>query len=383
MRLRINKQLAIFAIMIILLCEPVWFSFTAMDYLFKVGKVIVFLYVLYDFFFVQKSATRSKTFYCLVVFELLLIVSTTVNWLNPYYWILYGMTNVSVFYITEKYIQKYGKDALMVIIKIYLIFLTLNALSMVFDAGHRLDGTVYYFLGIRTRITDSFYVLLLAMILLDDIKQKRKLVFAELTLMIVSLVLFNVSTMYVGLGIFGCLAAVYKVKYFKRLVASRYFLFIVVMGIVGVVFFRIQQYFSGLFELFGKDTDISYRTYIWDSAISVILESPLSIILGHGVTELGEFATFAGRKWQAHNQFLQILLDGGILGLASFAACISTSIHKCIKQREKKTAYLCVAFLISYIAMMITEIYSYYPQFYLILSLLANYEFTKTKRLVG
>lgn len=373
MSIKINKRLFVFALMLIILCEPVAISFSKWDLVFKAGKILIFLYVLSEILLKNRINRMSSTFFCLILYEIILLVSTIFNGTSIYHWILYGMTFVSIFFISEKMIREYKEDAIYVIAIVFFALLFINLVCGLFNIGIIAKGTIFYFLGIRTRVTDSVYVLLLALILCK--KKYRFLLFASLTLIVGSMIVFNVSTMYVGVIIFFVLSLLYKCRSFRRIVSNKRILLYLSVALVSVIIFRVQELFEPIFALLGKSTDLTYRTYIWDSAIEEITSSSLNTIIGHGVTELGEWARFEGRRWQAHNQFLQVALDGGIIALLIFAYMIKKAITYCVKHRENYRMYLCVTFVISYIIMMIAEIYSYYPQFYLILSMIANVEY--------
>lgn len=377
MKLLVNKKLLYFAIILIVLCEPVYISYSYMDPLFKVGKIFLFCYAIFELVCRNKISNRSKTFYCLILYELILLVSTVINGTSLYHWALYGINFVSIFYFTEKNIRVYKERAIKCVLVVFLGFLGLNLFSALFDVTVRARGTTYYFLGLRTRVTDSVYVFLLALLLYMGKRNFKKFQVLGMLSLIGSLLIFNVSTMIIGLTIFVVLFVSYRWHVFRNLVANRFFLVVVATAIIGVVVFRIQQNMNSLFALFGKSSDLNYRTYIWDSALSKIKESPISFIFGHGVTELGEWASFEGRRWQAHDQFLQVTLDGGILALACFILMVTLAIRYCLLKRTDKKMYACVALFISYVVVMITEIYSYYPQFFVILAMLANAEYLR------
>lgn len=357
---------------LIVLCEPVYISYSYMDIPFKIMKVLLFVYVLCENFFRKKFSHRSKAFYCLIVYELILLVSTLINGTSLYHWALYGMTFISAYFFTEKYIRSCNYNAIKSVLNVFLLFLILNILSFLFHIVVQDRGTTFYFLGLRTRVTDSVYVFLLALILYSGKRRFQRYLVAGALSIAATLIFFNVSTLMIGLIAFLGLFLLYRWPSFRNLVANRFFFVIIAMVIIGVVVFRIQQNMDSFFALFGKSADFSYRTYIWDSALSRIKESPLSLILGHGVTELGEWAFFEGRRWQAHNQFLQVALDGGVLALSCFLIMTAASIRRCISKRTDRRMYACFALFVSYIVIMITEIYSYYPQFYVIIAMFAN-----------
>ena len=85
----------------------------------------------------------------------------------------------------------------------------------------------------------------------------------------------------------------------------------------------VSDKFSGIFvilgKLFNKGTTLSGRTVIWSEAISKIAKSP---ILGYGTLEEGAFFKVGTYTWYAHNQYLDLWLQGGILCLFMFMAIV-------------------------------------------------------------
>ncbi|WP_407180068.1 O-antigen ligase family protein [Bradyrhizobium sp. STM 3562] len=76
---------------------------------------------------------------------------------------------------------------------------------------------------------------------------------------------------------------------------------------------------SESFALLGRDTTLSGRTSIWDVVLAMIADSPL---IGHGY--YAGTSAFAGPRlrelfgpaiWDAHNGYLTLLLETGVIGL--------------------------------------------------------------------
>ena len=81
---------------------------------------------------------------------------------------------------------------------------------------------------------------------------------------------------------------------------------------------------------------------------------------------------YYGGKWQAHNQLLQSLYETGIFGSILFYWLFYKSLKKLNQESiEKKYKIITGSVLFAFIIMMITEIYGYYPPFYI--SLLIAY----------
>nr|WP_296959508.1 O-antigen ligase family protein [uncultured Mediterraneibacter sp.] len=71
----------------------------------------------------------------------------------------------------------------------------------------------------------------------------------------------------------------------------------------------VSPIFQSVLDFLGKDATLTGRTYIWAAAISKFWRSP---VLGYGYGELAHL------QYVAHNQILQLLINGGLLLLVLF-----------------------------------------------------------------
>lgn len=381
MSLRIEKKSLFFLLLMIILCEPQFFSYNYyLDLIFKILKILVYIYTIYLIVWKYKFML-SSTFRWLLLYEGMLFISTICNGLTPYYWLMYGMNFISVALFVELEMHRSKEKTLKTIVVVFSVFLVINMLTRIFDWSVVVNRTPFYFLGLRTRVTDTVFVVLIAIALLTVNRKKILSTLFVICILIASVLVCNVSTGILGLLLFFTLFIIIKFNLFRRIMKNwKTLTAILAIAIVGVVVFRIQRYFEPIFMLlFNKGADMSSRTFIWDSSIEVFLESGKSILLGHGVSDLGEWVPFGGRMFQAHDQYLQVLLDGGILAMIPFMGMLMNIIRLCTKNYRNIAGKLGICFCLTYGVIMITEIYSYYPQFYLAFFILSSYEYLDIK----
>ena len=75
-------------------------------------------------------------------------------------------------------------------------------------------------------------------------------------------------------------------------------------------------------KLTGKDMTFSGRLFIWRQGIFKFFENP---IWGYGKAVGDAIVRYAGHRYSAHNIFLQILLESGLIGLCLFALIFISS----------------------------------------------------------
>lgn len=107
-------------------------------------------------------------------------------------------------------------------------------------------------------------------------------------------------------------------------------------------------------DILHKDITFTYRTHMWDSALKVILESP---IWGHGFPDsewyLSHMSAFAIGP---HNCWLGILIYGGILGLVLYLYLLSHALFTVYPIGDRYSHAL-MASIVMISLMMLMEIY--------------------------
>ena len=142
------------------------------------------------------------------------------------------------------------------------------------------------------------------------------------------------STAILVISIYIVIILLSKVKEIKRVLYKISPVIVISLSLgmnVLIVFFRIQYIFSVLIEkILHKTLTFTSRTYIWEQAISMVLKSP---IWGYGNGTNGKFLNIAGYNVPAHNLYLDIILQGGIICGGMFLLFF---IFSCRQTRELK-----------------------------------------------
>jgi O-antigen ligase len=177
----------------------------------------------------------------------------------------------------------------------------------------------YYFLGHNNSVVRFILPGIIFSALYDYIK------YAKLkwrTFLLAGISMATVTLTWSNTGMIGCSILLVYLLFISRInlsqkINAKLFLKISVILFFLIVVFRIQIIFSFIIEdLFQKDLDMSYRTFVWDAALFYVAKSP---IWGYGfVEDLWELITLSNINWMptsAHNYFLDICLRGGLISL--------------------------------------------------------------------
>ena len=121
--------------------------------------------------------------------------------------------------------------------------------------------------------------------------------------------------------------------------------------------------------IFGKDSTFSGRTEIWTSIWQYVLQSP---ILGYGWQSTSDKTLEFGNVAQvnAHNQFLEVLYDGGIVLALVFLCLIAMLFLRAYRSRGFRSGTVASVFLFLLSIEMLEEVLSENPIFWFVLLLL-------------
>ncbi len=368
---RINKNAIKIFIMFIFMFEPKLFvKIPIMNNIFIVGMVFSFLIVLVDVFLTKSNI--SKVTIIMIIYRMSFLLQTILAQGDIMLWGYMSMVLVTLSLMFDCYFKANPQIFLKMIIIVLTSMLTINLIIAYLYP----DGVVeqIYYIGIRTRFVDVIFVLITCCLIMDRLNKKKMSVLTiySFCICIYTIFQFWIATALVGLMIFLVLAILRNNKLVSKLLNIEV---VIVGGLIAhllVVYVNIIQKFDWLIGgILNKSITLSGRTEIWERAKAIIHQRPL---FGYGLYENGSFVYWGYRGgklsyWQAHNQWLQLMHDGGLLTMILFIILIlsmSSSLKKC---KEKYLVACVMAGVITYIVMMITEIYSYTPYFYLLILL--------------
>lgn len=123
-----------------------------------------------------------------------------------------------------------------------------------------------------------------------------------------------------------------------------------------IVLLRLQDLFAWFIEgVLHKGLSFTGRTDIWDIAITMIAEKP---ILGWGWGSRGKiYRVLKGKYYHAHNVYLEVMMEGGILAMIPFLGAQLASAWKLMKYRKEPCARILSAGLMAAAVMTTMEPY--------------------------
>lgn len=336
--------------------------------------------------FVRKRIAIQS--WLVISFYMLLFCSTVRESKDYISFFSYGLQATCVTLLCNRYFIEDRLFALGILRKFLLFIVSVNlVIQLMFPNGVSINGnSLQYLFGIRIEFTTP-YLLLLFVLLLYDYERTGEICASKDTMLWFSMCFISaleqrISTCLVAMSLVVVLFIVYK--YFIRFSRRHYWILIsiAVLIFILIVFLSEMKFVAPILNMLGEDVTYNNRIYIWASAIQKIVQKP---VWGYGVTQRAAFditysANYIGEARPAHNQYLHILYEGGLMALIAYAIMfinIGMLIHK---HEDKSEACIISIFLFVVCIISISEIQSQRVWVFLILAIAANFLDSNQKR---
>ena len=376
-----NSKFMLFLIFFILLKPGSFSEYTAWK---NIGNIInilrIFICMWCLFYFLLRRCKIDKFILFIILFYCSLLFSTF-YFKQSYLNLIYEFVSILSWIVLFKINMLDNKDKFLTTLEnTFFILLLINFITIIlFPGGFYLNSSGYsgnYFLGYDNNLITYIFPAL-ALSFTNSLNKNGKIVLKSIFLLIISFcsIIFTWSaTGIVSMVIMIALFLVYTIN--KKDFPIKKYIVVALILFIGIVFLRFQNIFSFIIEgWLKKDLTFTRRTYIWDIFISEIKKS---ILIGHGIVD-SKYLILTLNAGHAHNYFLQILYQGGLLTLSMFLGFFFSAINKVKNCNEKKYVGIVIfAYLISFIF----EAYSLTNMFIIVL-LIAYYYEPSSKNLKG
>ncbi len=113
--------------------------------------------------------------------------------------------------------------------------------------------------------------------------------------------------------------------------------------LVLLLIFLPQSVTQRFFSAFSQDNSIRTRWALWTASGTQFLKEPLAILFGYGTGVQPVWEMYNKVSWlklmgiqqpHAHNLYLQLLLEGGLLRLLPFAGCVAAFFARVLRHRK-------------------------------------------------
>lgn len=322
----VGKKNTIDAICLLILLIPYTAEYIAgVNVLVKYAKWTVFIYAIFAFLKNTdisgwKISLRSFNFY-FFLYMITTLMSVVVNGQSVYLWFSKVYPWIAAVLLIQRYFRRDYQSTIKCISILFCIIVSVNLFSWFLNGSTiaRGYGEIIYFVGIRTRINDVAYITIAILLVNCFYKNhfSKVLLFVGLVSSVLFIFLEWVSTGIVAIVLMALIIWIgqkYPGAYRK---INKMILLTPVVICLLIVMFNIQEIFSWLIvDILGEDLTLNGRTLIWGSVISQL--HGIDWIIGKGLNNGMQFTVGIHETGAAHNQFLSILLNYGVVGLFAF-----------------------------------------------------------------
>ena len=328
--------------------EPWWFTKVGLlDNLYDLTKFAICFLVIYHL--VKGQYRIGKIAFIFGLYRLLVCAVTVVRGLNVIGYLSESIQFVCFLVLLQNLLERHGERVLKIVLVSFTLILVANLLTytpggIVFE-----PNSGYYLLSIRTRIAECAIPAIGIGLFYHRLTNKgRALLLCILVSSIAFFVLQWVATALTCVTMFALLLVLERVISRKAVEKYHWFLLLAVVAVsLGVVFFNIQELFANLIEtILHKRATLTGRTDLWAIAIPYIKERWL---LGYGYQNQGNFVSMYDFTTTSHNQWLQTMYYGGVIGSVIYYSIPLISVKNSITndfEFNRKSSPLLIALCI-------------------------------------
>ncbi len=325
-------------------------SFPQLNYILSAWQVASFIYICILYF---KKGKISKFVLLFLLYYLIVLIATILNNGNINKWIMNFTLYLGTIMIIERYIKEDNIKILRILVIIFYGLTIGNTLSFILFpnglAQTEFLQTPIYMLGIDNRFAFTYIPGLCITGVYDLIKNKKisKITILYFVITFSTLIYFwSAAALFVEALFILYFIFIYRMKVN---ISPKIYFAIAIVGFIALVFLRIQNIFSFLIvDILHKDLTLSNRTLIWDIAIKIIKQNKILGIGIQGSNEMHNLIT----AYHSHSDFLNILLQSGILGLGAYWIILYKCFGCLSKYKNNPIAQL-IAFSIGILLIML------------------------------
>lgn len=327
-------------------------------------------------FSIRKHLVISKGCQCIFMFLALLLFSTGMQYQDN---LLGLISETSKILIVVLYLilsfssgEKSFTKALCMFRKIYLIILFVDSLSLLMEMlGLQIyESNIFTVLGMDNYAAFSI-VPMLSVIFYTSYKTKGKIQkfdkLAFVSCMAAKIVTFSFTAIIAMAVMAVVIYFSMHTKQIRKIISPQFIICMVVVLIIGVVYFRMDERIDLLFAGTGKG--ISNRALIWKQTLKSLSQSP---IIGYGYTSGDQFKKITGFyhvAWEStqthpHNYILEILFCTGGVGLLVYGGVFSQLVKAIRRNIQNKITAVVLGGVVGFLVLAIPDGYILLPPIY-------------------
>lgn len=358
---KIKKKYLICFILLLPFFQPQYFKVIGqIDAIYRLFRRVVFAYLL--LVYLKRFKNTSISVIAIALLEIWMAIITYI-WKGA---INTAINNVLLFAGMALLLDSY-KDDFEVVLRVLLIHFELciyiNLFTIIFlpNGLYTIDNGVYrvaagYFLGWHHLfLIWEFPALLIAWLHKEIYGTNKRCFFLTLAIVLCEIP-YGGSTGLAGVILFTLLNCI---PFLKKIVTPYKGVFAAAVVMIFIIFIRKYDFLEPIIVgVLNGDMTFTGRLVIWDNAIQAIKKNP---VIGYGLITQERAVSMLGfgAATHCHDQVLQIMLQGGFIGLGLFIFLYYLNISKCKKYWDSSVARVCSYAIVIFTIIGITEPFEY------------------------
>lgn len=359
---KIKKNSLMCFVLLLPFFEPQFFkTISIINSIYNLLTYAVLIYVIIRILFMKKKFSYNMII--IVVLEGWMLLITYIKSENTskalsFFVILVGIA--SVVYLYSNKIETLIKCLLLhfeicVYINLLTVYLLKNGLYLIETKAYD-ESAIGYFLGWHHLfLVWEIPALLIAWLYREMYHTNKRCYLLSIAIFLTE-IYFGGSTGIVGVTLIIILCSIPAIK---KIITPYKGMFFAIAILILIVFVRSYGFLEPIIvSILNKDMTFTGRLGIWNYAIKAIISHP---IIGHGILEQNTITSILGLRFatHCHNQMLQVLFQGGVVGFALFISLYVVGLNRCRQLWKYRTAQVCVYVIITYTIIGITEVFEY------------------------
>jgi len=319
-----NINPIVIALLVLPIFKPDSLEFVAprMDTLYDAARIVsVFIVVA---LFILRKKKLAPVAVPIILLELWVIFTTLINHGHVSYVIINFVATMALIIIIDCFSDDMPDliSGMLFVFELMLYISFLSVLRYYPEGMYNMTTTTssqYYFLGNRNAII--FYALPAFFLTISHARISGNWIRAAVLIAVIYIQIIIVwsATSVIVLVLFGLLFFVGKKELISKISLTTLFIIISILSLIVVsvgLLDRIPAISNFISHYLGKSATMSGRTYIWSLSLSLIKKH---LLFGLGA---GSHVLYHSRYYTGHNQYLNLMLEGGIPQLLLFVTLI-------------------------------------------------------------
>lgn len=278
----------------------------------------------------------SKINVCVIIFAIIIVISSVINKQNMQRGILYALKIVDVFLFGQYIIYlKKEKEVLSIFYKLTLFYVLFTDFLLLCIPNLFVKFEYHYLVGDKFYVTYLHIFLIVFSMTLNE-KRKKYIIYYILSFFIALKV--QCTTAIVGLAILAILDWT-KQKKMKRDTLVSILIVLCLIFILGSSIYKMEIFQSIIVNVFKKDPTLSGRFYIYNNILPILSEK---LMLGHGYGNSYEILMEVLGYPNTQNGLMECIFDYGILGTIFFLILMKAQLKKSNSKNIYQPLYYCL-----------------------------------------